>query len=386
MGDNRKIGRNDPCPCGSGRKYKKCCLLKNEELRRGSIIPPEVQMQAMKRLRERQRQIIAWESEYGKVKPIIHTDFKGKKVVAVGSRVYFENTSKWRTFPDFLISYITSVLGRDWGLAELTKPLEERHQIMKWYDGMRRFQRQQKPGKNGIYDAIPNGPFAAYLFLAYDLYTLHHHMALQIKVVDRLKKLDQFQGARYELFAAATCIRAGFSIEYEEESDPKTKHPEFVGAHKDTGQKISVEAKSRHRPGVLGFRGQKMQEEVKAGVGRLFKEALDKPVKHPYVIFIDLNLPPSEGKIFEKPWFIEVRDTISDIAGDVKKSPDKFNLVVITNHPHHYGEEGEPDPAKDTLCIFSPRPAIAAQHPNTILAIYDAAMKYGHIPNFFPEN
>ncbi|MHB1247480.1 MAG: SEC-C metal-binding domain-containing protein [Sulfuriferula sp.] len=22
-----KAGRNDPCPCGSGRKYKKCCLL-----------------------------------------------------------------------------------------------------------------------------------------------------------------------------------------------------------------------------------------------------------------------------------------------------------------------------------------------------------------------
>jgi uncharacterized protein YecA (UPF0149 family) len=20
-----KIGRNDPCPCGSGNKYKKCC-------------------------------------------------------------------------------------------------------------------------------------------------------------------------------------------------------------------------------------------------------------------------------------------------------------------------------------------------------------------------
>lgn len=25
---SRKIGRNDPCPCGSGKKYKKCCLLK----------------------------------------------------------------------------------------------------------------------------------------------------------------------------------------------------------------------------------------------------------------------------------------------------------------------------------------------------------------------
>jgi len=22
----RNIGRNDPCPCGSGKKYKKCCL------------------------------------------------------------------------------------------------------------------------------------------------------------------------------------------------------------------------------------------------------------------------------------------------------------------------------------------------------------------------
>jgi len=26
----RKIGRNDPCPCGSGKKYKKCCLLKED--------------------------------------------------------------------------------------------------------------------------------------------------------------------------------------------------------------------------------------------------------------------------------------------------------------------------------------------------------------------
>ena len=24
----KKIGRNEPCPCGSGKKYKKCCLKK----------------------------------------------------------------------------------------------------------------------------------------------------------------------------------------------------------------------------------------------------------------------------------------------------------------------------------------------------------------------
>jgi preprotein translocase subunit SecA len=24
----KKVGRNDPCPCGSGKKFKKCCLHK----------------------------------------------------------------------------------------------------------------------------------------------------------------------------------------------------------------------------------------------------------------------------------------------------------------------------------------------------------------------
>jgi hypothetical protein len=28
-----KIGRNDPCPCDSGKKYKKCCLPKDERTR-----------------------------------------------------------------------------------------------------------------------------------------------------------------------------------------------------------------------------------------------------------------------------------------------------------------------------------------------------------------
>jgi len=23
--EEEKVGRNDPCPCGSGKKYKKCC-------------------------------------------------------------------------------------------------------------------------------------------------------------------------------------------------------------------------------------------------------------------------------------------------------------------------------------------------------------------------
>lgn len=29
----KKVGRNEPCPCGSGKKYKRCCWLANERQR-----------------------------------------------------------------------------------------------------------------------------------------------------------------------------------------------------------------------------------------------------------------------------------------------------------------------------------------------------------------
>jgi preprotein translocase subunit SecA len=31
--EGKKVGRNDPCPCGSGKKYKRCCLLKETQPR-----------------------------------------------------------------------------------------------------------------------------------------------------------------------------------------------------------------------------------------------------------------------------------------------------------------------------------------------------------------
>ena len=31
-------GRNEACPCGSGKKYKKCCELKQQKARRGTLM------------------------------------------------------------------------------------------------------------------------------------------------------------------------------------------------------------------------------------------------------------------------------------------------------------------------------------------------------------
>jgi hypothetical protein len=35
-----KINRNDPCPCGSGKKYKKCCGLKEQQARKPRLSNP----------------------------------------------------------------------------------------------------------------------------------------------------------------------------------------------------------------------------------------------------------------------------------------------------------------------------------------------------------
>lgn len=45
--------RNDPCPCGSGKKYKKCCLPKHEEARK--LIPPEQLREMEERARAKEK-------------------------------------------------------------------------------------------------------------------------------------------------------------------------------------------------------------------------------------------------------------------------------------------------------------------------------------------
>ena len=50
---HQKTGRNDPCPCGSGKKYKKCCLTKHEEVRRSIPTDQLKEMEKRAALREK---------------------------------------------------------------------------------------------------------------------------------------------------------------------------------------------------------------------------------------------------------------------------------------------------------------------------------------------
>jgi len=362
-----KVGRNSLCPCGSGIKFKKCHL--NRERR----VAQELRARAI-RLREQ-------EKRYGKTRPIIHGDVQNQKIVAVGDEVHWSDS--WKTFPDFLFRYIKTILGSEWGNSEIAKPFDERHPIMQWYDGHCRFQASRERDKDGLFRAIPNGTSAAYLMLAYDLYILKHHGSLQKDVLRRLKQREQFQGARYELFVAATLLRAGFDLVFENEKDNTRKHPEFVAIHRVTGDRIAVEAKSRHRRGVLGFPVKREPEErLRAEVNGLLGKAVGKVKDTPLVVFIDLNLPPSPENVFEKPWFKEIADLI-EAQDEENPGGHPYNMIIFSNLPHHYGLEDQPDPAKEFLVVISTKPR-APFSQIRLEEIAVAAHQYGNVPKSFP--
>jgi hypothetical protein len=50
----KPVGRNEPCPCGSGKKYKKCCQPKQDEARRNMSAVNVQEAEELARRRERQ--------------------------------------------------------------------------------------------------------------------------------------------------------------------------------------------------------------------------------------------------------------------------------------------------------------------------------------------
>ena len=376
MSRQGKVGRNETCPCGSGKKFKQCCLNSNPNI---SISPPYPPKALIDSMNQRQKP----EQRFGEVRPFISTYWRGERCIAVGNELH--HSDKWKTLIDFLFDYPKHVLTPSWGKQELAKPLAERHPVMQWYDSMCRHRAKQVPGRDGVYEILPNGATRAYLLLSYDLYTLRHHSALLKTVVGRLMHKDQFQGARHELFAAATCIRAGYTIEIEDESDRTQKHAEFVATHRYTNQSICVEAKSRHRQGILGQPGTRSPDyEVRVRIRGLLNSALKKPVSHPFVIFLDLNLPPSSPVPLNQEWLQKI---VNPILQDREKqgTNDPWNLLVFSNFPDHYVNDEQPAPAGYVSALIGRNPKVPAVHQEAILTIFDAALKFGHLPNSFDE-
>ena len=78
------------------------------------------------------------------------------------------------------------------------------------------FMQQLRAGRSGL------------TWRAFNLFAIEDNSRLDNSLLERLKNKDQFQGARHEVFAEATFLRAGFQIEHEDQKDPTRRHAEFT--------------------------------------------------------------------------------------------------------------------------------------------------------------
>jgi hypothetical protein len=380
-----KIGRNDPCQCGSGKKQKKCCGRPTSPASTAqphsppvqpftaqkitpAQVPPEVIEKARRYFVEHQRKEQERISKFGHVRPEIAGDFHGYKLVAIGGKVMYMPSEKCKFFTDLLIAYVPQMFGRDWFEQEIAKPPNGRHPVMQWRVKGMTFMNAQPPLPDGTRGATPTGPLLAYLTFAYDMYVVEHNAQLDSRLLERLKQADQFQGARHELFAEATCLRAGFEIEHEDETDPSRRHAEFTATHKTTGQRVSVEAKSKHRPGVLGQAGTREADNaLNLRFGKLLNDAVAKNPAHPLVVFLDMNMPfqVAERFLAPRPPHPFIFRTLDRMRKE-HCGKDPISLLVITNHPQHYTKDDEIAQRAHVLTVLSGVPEKPAQRPDAL--------------------
>ncbi len=355
-----------------------------------SLIRNEIPNEVKKQIAQKMMQEKTFEARHGKGKQIITTEFNDWRFVAVGNELHYSKKDKTKFFPDFLGNYIRAKLGQEWGNAEIAKPLRERHQTLQWYDSMCHFQMKQKPDEAGAYKTAANGSMLSWLRLAYDLYIIKHNAELQEEVIRRVKNKTQFQGARFELTAAASMIVAGFEINFEDESDRTRKHAEFIATH-PSNVRVAVEAKSRHRNGVLGFGdsygGVSEEQTPRVAVERLLNRALAKEPENPFFIFIDVNLPYSEENPHGNPWFKEMADTVEKICE--RYGPGEFpaNAIFFCNDPTYQEPEKIPE-GQSFWCYEVPieNPKYPLPDPKLIRSVTKAIMQRTNIPNKYPEN
>ena len=209
-----KIGSNDPCPCGSGKKFKKCHYNPRFDLSfliEKARLEKDLEEEGQRLLEQHQAKEIQRQAQQGLGRPIISTKFKGYRFIAVGSNLHY---GKWKTFQDFLGDYIKKTLGEAWGNEELKKPFDERHPILKWYHHLCTFQREYMTTPGEVFSGPMTGVTSAYYRLAYNLYLIAHNVIdIQTRLLSRLRNAERFPGVFFETQVAAWLIRASFELE-----------------------------------------------------------------------------------------------------------------------------------------------------------------------------
>jgi hypothetical protein len=376
-------GRNDPCHCGSGKKYKRCCLDADQQALRET---EEVVAEALPLLREKYARAQEYErrlrEEYGVfVNYVSPIEWQGRKVWALGSRLYLDGPPS-ETFHDFLLRVLRGTFGEAWAKEQSELPEDERHFVFTCNERFAAWQAEnadpavQTP--EGHYRAEPNGWVQYLISLAWDIASLIHEGALPDDLLRRLRHAEQFQGARYEVAIAAIFARLDCSIRFldEDEELRGRKHVEFVATHRPTGGEIAVEAKSRHRPGVVNVAGEQDTDPLK-GDGRalrkLYMNAIAKrPEGTPFFVFIDVNAPS---------------DTVDRWPRGVQKwverlpqadDGESFDSLIFTNFSPHY--DGDDISGGGSWIRARRRDGGAPVHADLESGLAKALTTYGRVP------
>ena len=372
-----KVGRNDHCPCGSGKKYKRCCLNKDTV-----PVPPEV-IKYFQKIRAEQDYLKRAGIHINYVKPVL---FQGKKVWALGNRVY-ANIDTNETFHTFLINILKAELGQDWLSVQGVLPREERHFVAicleKLGEWIARNEKTAKRIKNDIWGAKPDGYCKTLLLLAFDVCSLIHTHKLPQLLLTRLKSKEHYQGARYEITIAAIFARLGCDIQFTDEKS-KSKHCEFVAIHRTTGASLAVEAKSKHRSGVLhqiGFLSSVEKLLSARKIRRLFNEALKQnPKDVPFATFIDVNSPITPNiPMDDKPWVKDIKKLVSKKLSGVAPQEYPLNAAFFTNFSYHYQTENEAEHG-EAMGIVVPHPKFPPPNQEFFGYLQDALNYYGFVP------
>jgi hypothetical protein len=260
-------------------------------------------------------------SAFGGVRSQLDQQIGGERLVVAGPQI-FKVPGTW-SFHEFLSFYGHSQLGEDW-IATNTRNGQGLHplvtHLIKGTSGLR----LTGAGDGKFVGLTMNGDLLAFLCFAYDLFTLADNAVVQKSLFDRLRKPDQYQGARYEMFVAASLLRSGFKIAFEDESDISTSHCEFTATSRQTNRSFYVEAKSRHRKTPPSPNDGAMPN---ADMRNLIRKALEKNANHERIIFVDVNLPSDRQPAFQEGWHQEVMSGLDEL--EKKQRPQA--IIFFTN-------------------------------------------------------
>ena len=83
-----KVGRNSPCPCGSGEKYKRCHgnLAAPQPAASPRIEDSGLSPEAIAKIKAQHRRVqerIEWPARFGHIAPI-----EGRRIVGIGPNLY----------------------------------------------------------------------------------------------------------------------------------------------------------------------------------------------------------------------------------------------------------------------------------------------------------